>query len=244
MLAKLLKYDLRNAFRYPVLTYPIVIVCAAIAGVQFGKVIAEYDLESSVEYTSLAMLLVILLEAMVIIVIVSFVTNFDKSIFGAEGYLTNALPVTAHQIVISKLIAAFMLEVVSFLVGLVSLAIFLYTMVGSYLTMADIFESLKEFFYFVSITDLAVVLEEMVGSALLLILGFYAAIAIGHMANNHKDAFSALVFLILFAIRAVMTFAMLANDFSLWMIDIFTIVCCVICYFVTTYIVAHKLNLE
>ena len=39
--------------------------------------------------------------------IVLIVRRFAKTVFGREGYLTNTLPVSAHQLILSKLLVAF-----------------------------------------------------------------------------------------------------------------------------------------
>ena len=46
--------------------------------------------------------------------IVLIIKRFATSVFGREGYLSNTLPVSAHQLVLSKLFVAFILDTISF----------------------------------------------------------------------------------------------------------------------------------
>ncbi|HEL1456462.1 TPA: ABC transporter permease, partial [Streptococcus equi subsp. equi] len=39
------------------------------------------------------------------------INRFNKNVFGREGYLTLTLPVTAHQIILSKLLASFVCSI-------------------------------------------------------------------------------------------------------------------------------------
>ena len=61
--------------------------------------------------------------AIYIATIVLIVRRFAKTVFGREGYLTNTLPGSAHQIILSKLFVAFILNTISSLVVLTSIAI-------------------------------------------------------------------------------------------------------------------------
>ena len=61
--------------------------------------------------------------AIYIATIVLIVRRFAKTVFGREGYLTNTLPVSAHQLILSKLLVAFILDIISSLVILLSIGI-------------------------------------------------------------------------------------------------------------------------
>ena len=74
-------------------------------------------------FTLMCFATIIVWGAIYIATIVLIIRRFAKTVFGREGYLTNTLPGSAHQIILSKLFVAFILNTISSLVVLTSIAI-------------------------------------------------------------------------------------------------------------------------
>lgn len=114
MFGKLLKYEFKSIGKWYFALNAAVIAIAAIlsftikqftqqadnAGV-FGTVIDKI-LPLTLSLTFGALIAGSLLSTLLIII-----NRFSKNIFGREGYLTLTLPVTSHQIILSKLVASF-----------------------------------------------------------------------------------------------------------------------------------------
>lgn len=121
MLRKLLKYEFRASFW---LTPLLLLAVAAL----FGLGCAARAIGISQLTGTFAVAMVVVGFAAVVVAIVLIVTRYYKGLFGAEGYLTQTLPVTKGWLLLAKLITAFVLIVL----GLVA-------MVGALLGMFELF---------------------------------------------------------------------------------------------------------
>ena len=132
--------------------------------------------------------------------IVLIVRRFAKTVFGREGYLTNTLPVSAHQLILSKLLVAFILDIISSLVILLSIGIiaaFCLDMKDILLATSYFGQILKEigaFYLFIPSTILSMIAG---------ILFYYLCISIGNLFNTNKVLMGFVAF---FAIQAILFF--------------------------------------
>lgn len=140
-----------------------------------------------------------------IICLVLMINRFYKNLLGAEGYLTHTLPVNVHELVWSKMIVSFVWFFVTNLVIL--LLMFASALLQSGVNLAEIFSQfpgwdeiwteLKQFglyprhFIVLGLEYLLLILLGGVTAC----LHFYAAMAIGHAAAEHKGLFSVLAFI-------------------------------------------------
>lgn len=152
-----------------------------------------------------------------------------------EGYLTLTLPVSLHQLLISKLIVSAVWYAAAFIVGLLSLLI--------------VFELFCNFVFAVSAAELVV----------------YAAFSIGYSFNKHKTLWTTILVLVFFQLAQFTAIAMIGAFFSAdptrWMyLDVYSapasiellllwgmlgeLLFCAIGYAVTWYFTTKKLNLE
>ncbi len=111
MLRKLLKYDLRAGFGILGLLY------VGLAGLfLFGLLFKTLDVQQLMMSMVVAMALVGI--AMIILAIVFVVMRYAKGLFGAEGYLYQALPVGKGALLASKAITAYLMLLAG-LIGLI-----------------------------------------------------------------------------------------------------------------------------
>lgn len=105
MLRKLIKYDLRVLSKIMVPLWGIMIVFGLIRGIQ--------DQVNNTDYIEL---IVICFYFIFMVNIIIVIQRFYKSMYGQESYLTHTLPVTARQLILSKVISA---AIISFITGFI-----------------------------------------------------------------------------------------------------------------------------
>jgi len=147
MLKKLLKYDLKNIFNQLSLLWIVSIVSAVIS--QLITRLPWDNIFTSVLYvmTSLVTYLTIIL--LLIAPIVVAIKRTYEHLFKAQGYLTNTLPITKSQLLLSKTIAAFLTFLISLIVVVVAIAILYWgeSLTTNGLILKDILISLTIFLF-------------------------------------------------------------------------------------------------
>lgn len=108
MLRKLLKYDLRASFVPLGLLFAGAVLLFALATIFKALAISQM-------VVSFTIFLVLAGIAMLVIAVVVLVMRFYKGVFGAEGYLTQTLPVSKGSILASKFITAVLLIITAFI---------------------------------------------------------------------------------------------------------------------------------
>ena len=130
MFWKLVKYELQSVRKWYLGIYGIAILLSIPLGLMLRKSIfvteqshQEPSLLFFAFFTLMVFATIIVWGTIYIATIVLIVRRFAKTVFGREGYLTNTLPVSAHQLILSKLLVAFILDIISSLVILLSIGI-------------------------------------------------------------------------------------------------------------------------
>ena len=114
MFWKLVKYELQSVHKWYLGIYGIAILLSIPLGLMLQKIIFAFE-HSHEEpnplfiafFALISFATIIVWGAIYIATIVLIVRRFAKTVFGREGYLTNTLPVSAHQLILSKLLVAF-----------------------------------------------------------------------------------------------------------------------------------------
>ena len=258
MFWKLVKYELQSVRKWYLGIYGIAILLSIPLGLMLRKSIfvteqshQEPSLLFFAFFTLMVFATIIVWGTIYIATIVLIVRRFAKTVFGREGYLTNTLPVSAHQLILSKLLVAFILDIISSLVILLSIGIiaaFCLDMKDILLATSYFGQILKALYLFIPTTILGTI-----GS----ILFYYLCISIGNLFNNNKVLMG---FVAYFAIQAILFFigfffgigAALTGDATNTAINnssyIFSLVQSLILigasYFGTYYIMTKRLNLD
>jgi len=200
MMGKLIKYEMRSAFkRLGVLWLAAFAMLVVNAFLLNYFIIEEEYLDIIMDKMPLVgvmmvtlpiMLVVITCIAVVLMPFIYIVARFGKGLLGDEGYLMFTLPVKTRELVLSKAITAFVVQTISSLVA--SVPIFV---IGALHPkgMADFF---SEFFtiysemgvnpvvytVIVSLTAIVAVIET--------IFRLYLCMSLGHLAKKHRVAWS------------------------------------------------------
>ena len=205
MLGKLLKHEFRATGRVMLPVLGVLVILALL----FNLSVRFIGRTESVLVNVLSGLSIFAFVAGIIaaeiICLVLMINRFYKNLLGAEGYLTHTLPVNVHELVWSKMIVAFVwffaTNLLIVLIGLASAFIqggqeflqFLAEIPG----WDEIRAMLKEVglaprhLVGLGLEWLLVILVGSVASC----LHFYAAMAVGHAAAEHKGLFSVLAFI-------------------------------------------------
>ena len=130
MFWNLVKSELQSVLKWYFGIYGIAILLSIPLGLMLHKLMFTFE-HSNEEpsllffafFTLMCFATIIVWGAIYIATIVLIIRRFAKTVFGREGYLTNTLPGSAHQIILSKLFVAFILNTISSLVVLTSIAI-------------------------------------------------------------------------------------------------------------------------
>ena len=105
MLKKLMKHEWKNSWKIPTFLIGALLVISVFSGLTFAAPIWEEELTGMEILTILVWLLYYFaLIAMSLGVTLYLAVRFYKTMFTDEGYLTHTLPVTARQLLISKML--------------------------------------------------------------------------------------------------------------------------------------------
>ncbi|MGT2934703.1 ABC transporter permease [Streptococcus castoreus] len=262
MFGKLLKYEFRSIGKWYFALNAGVIAIAAIlsftikmftqnandAGL-FGT-LANKMLPLTLALTFGALFAGSLLSTLLIVI-----NRFSKHIFGREGYLTLTLPVSSHQIILSKLLASFICSLFNFIVLIFGIAILIIPMVD----FKEILEALRHVIMTNNMFNHVLLLTYVLLSSFTSILLIYFAISIGQLFSNHRGLMAFMAYFILIIIISVVTtyinskilgFDSTNNGFQgndralIYILILEQFVEMLICYFTTNFIIKNKLNIQ
>lgn len=209
MLRKLLKYEFRATGRLLWIVYAAMLLLSLAANLSF-RLISRPTTTSILNI--LGWLLIVFwglaLVIGIVMTIVLLIKRFHQNLLTDEGYLSFTLPVTPHQLVLSKLISAVVWMVVSFVVLLLCL-------LGSGLPNKltgyhDVIQLSRWLLHLLATPQAALIAAEVF---ILLIVGiatsllqFYSAMSIGYGFSNHKGLYSVLIYFVeYFAVNILQT---------------------------------------
>ena len=201
MLGKLMKYDFRCMLRKFGPLWIGLIGLAAINGFTVGHVLENEKMDGVLAFLfgSLPVVLLFALWVATCVMMIMFVCErFYKGLLGDEGYLMFTLPATPAEHIASKLIVAFVMELITGLAALAAMLAFVMIYDGS-----GFIEGLRELGELLSrfgelpkgTTGLLVQLFLLtIAVTVCTDLHVYLAIALGHMAKKNRVAMSVIAF--------------------------------------------------
>lgn len=251
MVGKLIKHELYSTVRIAAIPAFIMVLLA---------ILSRILLATTSENLALVILMFYMFSVMATLLVGFFfgIQSFYQSLFTGTGYLTLSQPVTADQLIWSKLISAITVMFASIIVSILSACIFF---VGQ---PAEFFESLGEAFSFIGETIEYLAASEpfffvelviyIILSVPMAFLIFYAVMSIGQLftAKNRKGI-AVLLYVGLIFVWSI--FSSVALDplhekmidvsihLDMWMRILFAAAVDVGCYFLVRYIIKNKVNL-
>lgn len=265
MLGKLIKYDLKSMLG----TCGIIYLAAFVFCVINAIFIA---MSANINFTNLTVLGIyqilntvflffnkIFLFLIMPITIFVIIRRFYRNIFSKEGYLTNTLPVSHHKILVSKILSAICVFIVSCLVYLGLSIIFSNITDISLITKALKIQSDVDVITWYLISSMIVFVVLCLISNLIFI---YLTVSIGHMSKHRFLAsigsYLAIYYLVIQPIFLLVTYVMIVDDTrgftvtyltlepianAIWIYNILLLVFAVVSYWLTSLIMKKKLNL-
>ncbi len=243
MFWNLVRYEFKNVNKWYLALYGAVLALSALIGVQASslKFIDTPD-QQMIMLVFLALVFGGLIITLSISTLILIIRRFKGSVYDRQGYLTLTLPVSEHQIILSKLLGAFIWSLASSLVFILSIYIILVLTGANFL---DIFSLEYLFKFYMDSFWLSVI--SYILSTISGILCIYLAISIGQLFNEYRTALAVLAYIV---IQTVLGFVGLNLRIDIdynWMIS-FEIVKDLILsaafYLGTYYILKNKVNLQ
>lgn len=195
-----------------------------------------------------------------------FLIRFYKNLYTDQGYLMHTLPVTSHQLILSKAFVMYIWQVISGCVMLVSILLLVNSLVLG-MENVNIFKALLEEIdladldiSFLGVLDIIVVILIAIGGQIFSIMFGYLAISLGQLSKNHKLISSIGIYMGM-QIVLQMVFSFFQIGFNLTVVNVhspseglvFAILCLIAIvvfaadagmYAGSNYIMKNKLNLE
>ena len=243
MFWNLVRYEFKNVNKWYLALYGAVLALSVLIGAQASslKSIDTPD-QQMIMLVFLGLVFGGLLITLSISTLILIIRRFKGSVYDRQGYLTLTLPVSEHQIILAKLLGAFIWSLASSLVFILSIYIILVLTGANFL---DIF-SLEYLFKFYMdsfwLSVISFILSTVAG-----ILCIYLAISIGQLFNEYRTALAVLAYIVIQTILGFVGLNLRIDIDYNWMIS-FEIVKDLILsaafYLGTYYILKNKVNLQ
>ncbi len=202
-----------------------------------------------------------------VVTTIYLIIRFYKNLFSDEGYLTHTLPVSHNQLIVSKLLAAFLWSLIDIIMIIASILV----LVADNKTIPYMLKELPFLFHNFQATfgfSIWVYIIIFIILSLIFIiintLMLYCSIALGHKFGKHKIIGSFVAYMVLYAVNQIVSTIILfaggffwkVSDFATPMdnLNIFNMYLFIfsalyigfgICYYIIThFILKNQLNLE
>ena len=243
MFWNLVRYEFKNVNKWYLALYGAVLALSGLIGIQASslKSIDTPD-QQMIMLVFLGLVFGGLLITLSISTLILIIRRFKGSVYDRQGYLTLTLPVSEHQIILAKLLGAFIWSLASSLVFILSIYIILVLTGANFL---DIF-SLEYLFKFYMdsfwLSVISFILSTVAG-----ILCIYLAISIGQLFNEYRTALAVLAYIVIQTILGFVGLNLRIDIDYNWMISfeiVKDLILSVAFYLGTYYILKNKVNLQ
>ena len=243
MFWNLVRYEFKNVNKWYLALYGAVLALSVIIGLQANalEMLSSQDQES-IMLVFQAFIFGGLIITMSISTLILIIRRFKGSVYERQGYLTLTLPVSEHQIILAKLLGAFLWSLLSAVVFILSIYIFLVTVDPQII---DVY--MIRYFFGHYLDSIGLSLISYIFSTVAGILCIYLSISIGQLFNEYRTALAVVAYI---AIQIVLGFITLnlRIDFDYnWVLsfEIFKdLILSVGFYLGTYYILKNKVNLQ
>ena len=243
MFWNLVRYEFKNVNKWYLALYGAVLALSVIIGLQASaiKMLSSQDQES-IMLVFQAFIFGGLIITMSISTLILIIRRFKGSVYERQGYLTLTLPVSEHQIILAKLLGAFLWSLLSAVVFILSIYIFLVTVDPQIIDAYMI-----RYFFGHYLDSIGLSLISYIFSTVAGILCIYLSISIGQLFNEYRTALAVVAYI---AIQVVLGFITLnlRIDFDYnWVLSfeiLKDLILSLVFYLGTYYILKNKVNLQ
>lgn len=253
MLGKLIKYEFKSTIR----TFLGIYISMLVTGLLIGI----FNVANIEQGTALGIVVFFgLLVALFVLTITIIIKRFKDNLFGDEGYLMFTLPVSAKNIVISKLVVSVVYIIISVLIVIATFTVMVIPSVNEINNLIQMGNEFKTSLIANLVTERELILN-IIYMFIVSIIGYiefvltiYLSLSIGQLKpfQNHRKLFSIVSFFVINLIVSTIgnninkilgTISISANAEILITI-LLTCICSLILFMITSYILEKKLNLE
>ena len=243
MFWNLVRYEFKNVNKWYLALYGAVLALSGLIGIQ-AKTYNNLPIKESQPILLIFLALVFggLMITLGISTLILIIRRFKGSVYDRQGYLTLTLPVSEHQIIMAKLLGAFIWSLISSAVLVLSIYIILVIIEPNsvdFLAFKDLFQQYLD--------SISLSLISFILSTVASILCIYLAISIGQLFNEYRTALAVLAYIV---IHVVLGFSDLFLNFGthynmMLTYEIFKdLILIAVFYLGTYYILKNKVNLQ
>ena len=243
MFWNLVRYEFKNVNKWYLALYGAVLALSGLIGIQ-AKTYNNLPIKESQPILLVFLALVFggLMITLGISTLILIIRRFKGSVYDRQGYLTLTLPVSEHQIILAKLLVAFIWSLISSAVLVLSIYIILVIIEPNsvdFLAFKDLFQ---QYLDSISLSLISFILSTVAG-----ILCIYLAISIGQLFNEYRTALAVLAYIV---IHVVLGFSDLFLNFGthynmMLTYEIFKdLILIAVFYLGNYYILKNKVNLQ
>ena len=243
MFWNLVRYEFKNVNKWYLALYGAVLALSGLIGIQ-AKTYNNLPIKESQPILLVFLALVFggLMITLGISTLILIIRRFKGSVYDRQGYLTLTLPVSEHQIILAKLLGAFIWSLISSAVLVLSIYIILVIIEPNsvnFLAFKDLFQQYLD--------SIGLYLISFILSTISGILCIYLALSIGQLFNEYRTALAVLAYIV---IQIVLGFVGLNlridTNFNMMLtFEIFTDLILIAGFYLGTYyILKNKVNLQ
>lgn len=269
MFGKLLKYEFKSVGKWYLGLYAAAGLLSVIIGLWLQNLLQrpestlyENEVNTTLSNTFEGVILTAIIAGFAIIIVGLFlstlfliVNRFRKNVYGRQGYLTMTLPVTNHQIILSKLTAGFVWSLLSGIATLLCILIIALTAAAPAMNIytSELIQAINEIQQSIGTNFGVYYIFSILVSTAQSVLLIYFAISLGQLFKDHRTLLAIVFYFAINFAENIINFILLMpmtlydgsfittySIFSLFLSILLTIGY----YFGTHYIMTHKLNLQ
>ena len=242
MFWNLVRYEFKNVNKWFLALYGAVLALSVLIGAQASslKSIDTPD-QQMIMLVFLGLVFGGLLITLSISTLILIIRRFKGSVYDRQGYLTLTLPLSEHQIILAKLLGAFIWSIISSAVFFLSIYIIFATidpnMVDSYFFDYLFVHYIENFW----LTLISFFISTVAG-----ILCIYLSISIGQLFNEYRTALAVLAYIVIHIVLGFVDMFSPSLNYSMMMsAEIFKdLILSAAFYLGTYYILKNKVNLQ
>ena len=243
MFWNLVRYEFKNVNKWYLALYGAVLALSVIIGLQANalEMLSSQDQES-IMLVFQAFIFGGLIITMSISTLILIIRRFKGSVYERQGYLTLTLPVSEHQIILAKLLGAFLWSLLSTAVFILSIYIFLVTVDPQII---DVY--MIRYFFGHYLDSIGLSLISYIFSTVAGILCIYLSISIGQLFNEYRTALAVVAYIVIQTILGFITLNLRIDFDYNWMISfeiLKDLILSLVFYLGTYYILKNKVNLQ
>ena len=250
MLRKLIKYDLKVLGKIMIPLWCVLIVFGIIQGVSPKAATIDSAFQENVLKVCMIFMIISILSVFFVNIII-VIQRFWRSMYGQEGYLTHTLPVTARQLILSKVISATIISFISVFILEAENIILMYFQTqnvyqGTFSIQGIVIHNPGDLTKMKVICGIIYAIIYGIIWVIHLIYETYTAMSIGQLSDKNRFIIAlisgAFIFNFSYELQTIVTQRFRGAQYDLYNLIVF-VVEILVCHVITELIISRRLNL-